>query len=125
MKPSEMTNRIIALILILVPAFVHADGSYVLQDEPVQLRTKNLQEPASINSTQVSQERLPPVIPGEEITRGGKKYKVWSTSGPVPVSRPPEPWKSSNNEALGEVKGGVGVVLDQRAIPSPTSNSAR
>lgn len=29
--------------------------------------------------------RLPPVIPGEEVERGGKKMKVWSSSGPVYV----------------------------------------
>lgn len=29
--------------------------------------------------------RLPPVLPGEEVERGGKKMKVWSSSGPVYV----------------------------------------
>lgn len=39
--------------------------------------------------------RLPPVLPGEEVERGGKKMKVWSSSGPVYVQdlnqQPKEP----------------------------------
>lgn len=29
--------------------------------------------------------RLPPVLPGEEVERGGNRMKVWSSSGPVYV----------------------------------------
>lgn len=33
-------------------------------------------------------------LPGEEVvTSTGKKMRVWSTEGPVPVSRPPEPFE--------------------------------
>ncbi len=57
--------------------------------------------------------RLPPVIPGEEITRGGKKIKIWSSSGPVPVAEAPEPWRSRNNENLDALKGGI--IVDGRS----------
>lgn len=51
--------------------------------------------------------RLPPVLPGEEVKDSGKKMKVWSTSGPVPVAQPPEPWK-------GTIPPGLGIIVDQR-----------
>ena len=36
--------------------------------------------------------RLPPVLPGEEIvTESGKKMRVWSSAGPVPVMQQPTP----------------------------------
>jgi len=58
--------------------------------------------------------RLPPVLPGEEVSDGKNRMKMWSTSGPVPVAPAPEPWKESDavrNKILGS---GVGVVIDQR-----------
>lgn len=36
--------------------------------------------------------RLPPVLPGEDIvTESGKKMKVWSSAGPVPINQPTPP----------------------------------
>jgi periplasmic divalent cation tolerance protein len=35
--------------------------------------------------------RLPPVLPGEEIIRNGKRIKVWSSAGSVSVATPPAP----------------------------------
>lgn len=54
--------------------------------------------------------RLPPVLPGEEITKNGKTMKVWSSSGPVVVSEAPEPWKTPAQQ----LPSGIGVVVDQR-----------
>jgi hypothetical protein len=60
--------------------------------------------------------RLPPVIPGEEIVRGGKRYRAWSTAGPVPrtlerdeqrISQPGEPLAEELN-----------VFIDRRKKPS-------
>lgn len=34
-----------------------------------------------------SDKRLPPVIPGESVSDGKKSMKMWSTAGPVPVTK--------------------------------------
>lgn len=44
------------------------------------------------------------VIPGEEVTTGeGRKSKIWTTQGPVPVSPAPEPFEN---------KGAIGGEVD-------------
>lgn len=48
--------------------------------------------------------RLPPVIPGEVVERGGERMKVWSSSGPV----------SSGEAPQAPQPGSVGVMVDQR-----------
>lgn len=73
--------------------------------------------------------RLPPVIPGQAVTAGGKKHVVISTAGPVPVSPPPAaPVAPSNcsdphhhlhgancNSGAGVAGTGVGgVIVDRR-----------
>ena len=60
--------------------------------------------------------RLPPVLPGEIVNDSGRKMKVWSTSGPVPVSDAPEPWKKDEDVLSGGKTGpsDVHVVIDKR-----------
>ena len=61
--------------------------------------------------------RLPPVLPGEVVGDSGKKMKVWSTSGPVPVAEAPEPWSTpaAHNHGVGTLNdSGVSVILDER-----------
>lgn len=54
--------------------------------------------------------RLPPVIPGEKMNRGGNEMKVWSSAGPVYGNPPPEaPSAGSRNQQLPP-----GVVVDTR-----------
>lgn len=48
--------------------------------------------------------RLPPVIPGEVVERGGERMKVWSSSGPVTTGDAPQ----------APQPGSVGVMIDQR-----------
>jgi hypothetical protein len=51
----------------------------------VELSTKSI-------ATDLRDSRLPPVLPGESVERGGKRHKVISTVGPVPVAPvPPAP----------------------------------
>ncbi len=49
---------------------------------PVELTTKSV-------ATDLRDSRLPPVLPGESVERGGKRHKVISTVGPVPVASVP------------------------------------
>jgi len=62
-------------------------------------------------TTRQYNDRLPPVMPGEEIvTETGQKMKVWSSTGPVPVTRRPPQQVIGGGVGL----GGVGVVVDGR-----------
>ena len=55
-------------------------------------------------------DRLPPVLPGEELNDSGRTTKVWSTSGPVPVGRAPEPWRK------GSQVDDLDVIIDGRGV---------
>jgi hypothetical protein len=55
--------------------------------------------------------RLPPVLPGEEVvTETGQKMRVWSSSGPVPVNPRPTPQVLNGNGN----NGFGGVIVDGR-----------
>lgn len=58
--------------------------------------------------------RLPPVLPGQSVEIGGRKMKVWSTSGPVPVGNPPEPWREFNGRTYLDTQD-LDVIVDQRS----------
>jgi hypothetical protein len=62
-------------------------------------------------TTRQYNERLPPVLPGEEVvTETGQKMRVWSSSGPVPVNPQPTPQQLPS----GVGGAGVGVIIDGR-----------
>jgi len=49
------------------------------------------------------------LLPGEEVTTSsGKKMKVWSTRGPVPVSRAPEPFEDREKTVI----NGSNIIID-------------
>jgi len=58
--------------------------------------------------------RLPPVIPGQVVEVDGQKIKVWSSSGPVPVSNPPEPWREFNSRTYVDTPRDLEVIVDDR-----------
>ena len=60
--------------------------------------------------------RLPPVLPGEPVVRGGKKMNMWSTSGPVPVGDAPEPFEDKQRIDVDDVD----IIVDQRKNPHPS-----
>jgi len=66
-------------------------------------------------------DRLPPVLPGEDIRIGsGRKMKVWTTAGPVPVAEPPEPWKNGGRRGKGRAAAeDISVIIDGRRTPPP------
>jgi hypothetical protein len=87
----------------------YADGSQAVSRPRYQRPT-----------TRQYNDRLPPVIPGEEIvTETGQKMKTWSSAGPVPVNRRPTPQTVGN----GVSGSGIGVIIDGRdrfgAPPNP------
>jgi hypothetical protein len=52
-------------------------------------------------------------LPGEEVvSTTGKKVKVWSTKGPVPVSRAPEPFEDRDKTVL----DGSHLVIDAEEL---------
>lgn len=57
--------------------------------------------------------RLPPVIPGEQIQHNGRKMRVWSTSGEVPVGQVAQPPQAPANGQQ-SVLPNVGIIVDQR-----------
>ena len=63
-------------------------------------------------TTRQYNDRLPPILPGEQVvTETGQKMHVWSSSGPVPVNPLPTPQQLPSG--LGGA--GVGVIVDGRA----------
>ena len=52
--------------------------------------------------------RLPPVLPGERVSDDGHTMRVWSTTGPVPVSSAPAAPSAGESVDLG------GVIVDER-----------
>jgi hypothetical protein len=95
--------------LIFPPAAALADGNpdndWTAPKEPRAAATPNTASDASFDK------RLPPVLPGEIVSDNGRKMRVWSTAGPVPVASAPEPWKQD----LGHLSpNGIGVIVDQR-----------
>jgi hypothetical protein len=67
--------------------------------------------------------RLPPVLPGEEVSVGGKRMRLWSTSGPVPVSPAAQAPAAAQVPGEGLAPnvdlGGLGVIVDQRPRTDP------
>ena len=96
--------------LLLVARPLRADGS----GEGVPHAGARPQGFATPGSDASFDRRLPPVLPGEEVSDGKNRMKMWSTSGPVPVAPAPEPWKQSIEERNGVLGSGVGVIVDQR-----------
>lgn len=61
--------------------FITIFTSYAIADENKESVDNSKEE-----SEATFDKRLPPVLPGETISDGKRKMKVWSTAGPVPVT---------------------------------------
>lgn len=84
-----MLKLLILIFCIAVSSLVPLQGSAADGTE-FQEREEWVKEPSS-PEVAVIDKRLPPVIPGQTVSDGTRKIKVWSTSGPVPVSPPAAP----------------------------------
>lgn len=90
--------QIVAVVGVWRVERAHADGN-ASANQPQYRRP----------TTRQYDDRLPPVMPGEEIvTETGQKMKTWTSAGPVPVNRRPPP------QALGNGSGLGGVIVDTR-----------
>ena len=102
-----MSNRkVLVASLALVTSIFTVTGS-VYGDSPTDgSRGSENQADDSQRSKVLNDPRLPPLIPGEEVTgEDGQKMKVWSSSGPVPREATPVPQQID----------GVGVIVDPYA----------
>ncbi len=99
---------------------------------PVELSTKSV-------PTDLRDSRLPPVLPGESVQRGGKRHKVISTVGPVPVAPVPAAPLAPSAPTIanpvdptgaawgfnGTPPGAVSVIIDRTKEPrAPQEDSA-
>lgn len=105
---------LLGLIAILAPNLVRADGESENHEwaAPSQVAPKK-------DSARINDPRLPPLLPGEEVNAGGNTIRMWTTSGPVPVSEAPEPFAAPSAPRLGthhdqSELGDIGVIVDQR-----------
>lgn len=106
--------RILSIVCISLAVLLDqawADGS-VGQDGS-EANGQNSVESAADTGGQSPSDRLPPVLPGQEVQLGGKKMKVWSSSGPVAVSQAPRAPVVDSKQVDVEL-GSVGVVVDRR-----------
>jgi hypothetical protein len=94
-----LASAVFVSMLVWAPHSAYSDGS------SSGVKHQGYRKP----TTRQYNDRLPPVIPGEEIvTETGQKIKTWSSAGPVPVNPRPTP------QALGNGTGGIGVLVDGR-----------
>jgi len=97
-------------LFILSPLFV-ALSTVLLPIEVTLADGKSDAAPERVGNPTSRQydNRLPAVMPGEEIvTEGGQRMRVWSSSGPVPVNPIPTPQTLNGNGY------GPAVIVDGR-----------
>lgn len=102
---------LLTILLLFFPAILLADGietsdALPSDDTARQSATHDL--------------RLPPVLPGEEVERGGKRMRVWSSAGAVDASPPPTPGQrltpplAPTTALSSPTLDGLGVIVDRR-----------
>lgn len=110
-----MKSKLLSLALIVFVASysfelaAHADGNEVVESTAGSVTDSSSNE----TSPQALDRRLPPVLPGQEVTVNGQKMNVWSTAGEVPVGQAPDPWKQNPAVTQQQLQG-AGVIIDQR-----------
>ncbi len=81
------TNTLLFLSLFLTTSIAVADGEKDRWDVPAE---------AKADQRSPNYDKTEQFLPGEEVVSPtGQKMKVWSTKGPVPVSRAPEPLRTA------------------------------
>ena len=107
----NMRRTLIILSIFLPVSLALADGN---PSEPSRCIGRC---PPDIASEVTADKRLPPVIPGERVSDSGTDTRVWSTSGPVHVSKAPEPFK--DQQMIDDFVLNKGVIVDDRGQKGP------
>lgn len=103
-------------LLTLIPA----PGATLVADESGKQQQRTIATDSDRTDTQNFNDRLPPVVPGGEIFLNGKRIRVISTSGPVPVSPAPAAPSaacvpSSTTDCKEKIDtNGISVIVDGR-----------
>ena len=120
-KTLSLSALFMVAMFLCAPLCVWADGIDEIERSPLN--------PPGVVLTPGSDagfdNRLPPVLPGEEVSDGSKTMKVWSSAGPVPVHRAPDP---GDGESPGQKlleKGSIGVIVDQRKVDQKHEQSQK
>ena len=116
-------NTLISSVLVFCFAVppVFADGYSPDTSTADPQPTYDTSTPPSEASDASFDKRLPPVLAGEVVNDSGRMKRVWSTSGPVPVSDAPEPWKKNltgQGNGAGIGVGNIGVIVDRNSRKS-------
>ncbi len=102
-----MRRTVILGLVIIQSSICLADGGPNEWSEKVLTPTPGIQPTLD--------PRLPPVLPGEPVARGGKKMNVWSTAGSPSGVRPPEvpePGKGLQDDS-------IDIIVDRRKSGHP------
>jgi hypothetical protein len=94
---------------------VFADGERVCEAES-DCADEQAQPPQDSKRTELPKldRRLPPVLPGQVVEVDGQKIKVWSSAGPVPVSRARRAREEYERRKYEDLTGEVDVIVDGR-----------
>ena len=110
-----MSFRLSVLVVLaaLFPLVSRADGAESEGCDPykTQCGARSIDLPANAASDASFDQRLPPVLPGEEVNDSGQRMKVWSSAGPVPINNL-NAWGTGGTPIPG--LGGIGVIVDRR-----------
>lgn len=110
----KLYSKVLSILLFfaLSSSLAIADGdSETWTAKEKKLSTASSKEDLSSKNYNKSKK----LLPGEEVvTPTGQKLKVWSTKGPVPVSRAPEPFEDREKSVLNDAHVVVDVDASRR-----------
>ncbi|WKZ57055.1 MAG: hypothetical protein QY326_10030 [Bdellovibrionota bacterium] len=102
-----MRMRALYLLFLLCPLAAWADGSGADTDPAPA--------PDEAEAEAANDRRLPPVLPGQVVERGGKKMRVWSSSGSVSTEPAPQPPAApQQGQSPTPSLDALGVIVDRR-----------
>jgi hypothetical protein len=111
----SVSSLIIISVLLFTtkaPAYADAAGSATREEFVVSSPHAATRNQDEATQEEVRDPRLPPVLPGEEVSDGDKKIKVWSSAGEVSRSTPPRPHDPSLQR---DMQGRpLNVIIDSR-----------
>ena len=103
-----MKKTLIIVLTIFVITGIFFGLSFAESDE-----SANKLPEKPVDQSSANYEKAKKLLPGEEVvTPTGQKLKVWSTEGPVPVSKAPEPFEDREKSVLDNPN----IVIDAESV---------